>query len=144
MTDVRMTHTLDGGEIEVLEGRFTLDDGPATAAYLSLFGGNELDDGSAATAAKQWWGNLTESNSARQMRSETQHLLRALPATSGNLTRLADAAKRDLGWMVDALGAELDVRLSIPARNRVTFAITVEIDGRKTPIRFTAPWETAS
>lgn len=140
MTDVRLHHTRDGGEVEIVNGRATTDDGPATAVYLSLFGGNEEDAGTAATDRVQWWGNLTEDEPARHLRSETQHLLRALPATAANLRRVEDAASGDLAWMVDELGATVEVAARIPAVNHIEFSVDVELDGRTTKLRIEEPW----
>lgn len=140
MTDVLLEHTDDGGEVEIAGGRVTVDDGPATAAYLSLFGGNEADAGTSATASSQWWGNLLETDQKRRLRSETQHLLRALPATTGNLARIATAVDRDLAWMVDELGAAIDVEVTMPSLNRVSIAGTIIIDGRTTELRLAARW----
>ena len=141
MTDVRLYHTVDGGEIEYAEdGRFVLDDSPATAAYLSLFGGNERDGGGAATERLQWWGNVVEEVETRRLRSETQHLLRSLAAVTSNLRRIEDAAGRDLAWMTTELGATVEVRASMPAVRRVDLDITIEIDGTATELRFSAPW----
>lgn len=142
MTDVRLTQTLDGGEMEVINGRVTFDDGPATATYLSLFGGNDDDAGTVATEDVQWWGNLLEEDPARHMRSETQHLLRSLPATAFNLRRIEDAVGRDLAWMTTELGAEVESAASIPQLNRVQIDVEIRIDGQKTELRITEPWST--
>ena len=141
MTDVRLFHTVDGGEIDYTEdGRFVLDDSPATAAYLSLFGGNERDGGGASTERLQWWGNLTEGVEVRHLRSETQHLLRSLAAVTSNLRRIEDVVGRDLAWMTNELGAKVEVQASMPAVRRVDLDITIEIDGTTTELRFLAPW----
>lgn len=141
MTDVRLYHADDGGEIDIVGGRFGLDDTPETAVYLSLFGGNELDAGTAATAAKQWWGNLLEGESAsRKLRSETQHLLRSLPATPANLRRVEDAAGRDLAWMVTELDATVTVTASMPARNRVGLKVEIAIGDSIYTVRLEEKW----
>ncbi len=139
--DVRLVHTPDGGEIDIVNGRVRMDLTPATAAYLSLFGGNERDGRTDATEHLQWWGNLLEEEPARHLRSETQHLLRSLPAITANLRRVEDAAGRDLGWMSDELGADVSVRASIPALNRIQLDIEIEIDGTTHRLRFTEDWE---
>lgn len=140
--DVLMFQTVDGGEIEIIGGRVTADNPPATAAYLSLFGGNERDGNIAATDELQWWGNLIEDDQSRIYRSETQHLLRSLPAVTSNLARIDDAASRDLAWMVAELDATITVASSIPALNRIKIAGTIEILGRVYTFSFVELWET--
>lgn len=140
MSDVLLYQTDDGGEIDVIGGRVVLDDSPATGAYLSLFGGNLEDDGSTATEPKQWWGNLLEQDRARRYRSETQALLRALPAIPANLRRIEDAAARDLAWMTEELGAVIEAAASIPGPNRIVLAITIAIDATTTELKFVQPW----
>lgn len=142
MSDILLFHTDDGGEIDVQNGRFVLDDSPSTAVYLSLFGGNERDDGSAATSSLQWWGNLLEDDRALHYRSETQHHLRILPATPASLRRIEDAATRDLAWMVDALDAEVIVNASMPALNRIALNVAMTINGETTELNFEQPWRT--
>ena len=85
--DVSLRQTDDGGEITVVNGVVEMSGGLETAVYLSLFGGNEDDDGRADNP-QTWWGNLAENEPERQYRSETQHLLQALPATTGTLIRV--------------------------------------------------------
>lgn len=125
MTDVLLRQSNDGGEITVEGGLLLLSEGLETAAYLSLFGGNEDDPGDAAIEL-QWWGNLLETDAARTYRSETQHLLHALPAIPANLRRIEQAAARDLQWMLDT-GTALSVtaEATIPALNKVRLNLTL-------------------
>lgn len=126
MTDVLLRQTNDGGEIAVDNGLMLLSDGLETAAYLSLFGGNEDDAGDAASERLQWWGNLDETEATRTYRSETQHLLRSLPAVPSNLRRIEQAAARDLAWMLPAgLAKSVAVSTSIPAVNRIRLEVTI-------------------
>jgi phage gp46-like protein len=141
MTDVRFLHTADGGEIEFVNGVVTLDDGLLTAAYLSMFGGNAQDSGLAADDRKQWWGNLGEPDPARRYRSETQHLLRSIPATSNNLKRVQAAAERDLAWMVEEdIASTVSVRVTIPALNRVRIAGNIVVADSAYPFAFSNEW----
>src|SRR5690349_9962902 len=137
MSDIALHQLDDGGEMDIVNGAPVMDDGIATAVYLSLFGGNEDDSGLEADAASQWWGNVDEPNGARRYRSEVQFLLHALPAVPANLRRVEDAALRDLNWMVDELGATLAARATIPALDTIRLQVAVEIDGTKHPFAFT-------
>lgn len=125
MTDVLLRNTVDGGEILVENGVCRMSDGLETAAFLSLFGGNEQDPGD-ADSTESWWGNVGEADPARRYRSETQFLLRSLPATPSNLRRIEQAAARDLDWMVSSSVAKsIEVTARIPGLNRV--AVDVKI-----------------
>lgn len=141
MTDVRLFQTENGGEIEIVNGQFVMNDGLETAAYLSLFGGNEEDSGLTATDSLQWWANAWEQDPADKFRSETQFLLRSLPATSGNLRRVEDAANRDLSWLVDRkLARSVEVTASIPKLNTISLRIVIVIDDREYNYVFTEAW----
>lgn len=140
MTDVALRHEPDGGEIESVAGQVVVNDGLETAVYLSLFGGNEQDSGIEGDDPKQWWGNLSEPEAARRYRSETQHLLRSLPATSSNLRRVEDAAGRDLAWMVGTIAKSAEATATIPALNTVQIDIAIVIDDRRFEFRFTESW----
>lgn len=138
--DVRLFHTDDGGEIEVVEGLVSMGGGLETAVYLSLLGGNEQDstrDGDPAN----WWGNLTE-QPERQYRSQFQYLLARLPAIPASLRRLEDAALRDLAWMEPAGAADsVSASASIPGLNRVRMTIDIEAGDGTTRLAFEANWQ---
>lgn len=125
MTDVLLRQADDGGEITLQGGLLLLSDGIETAVYLSLFGGNEDDPGD-VDGPLQWWGNLLEAEPERAYRSETQYLLKSLPAIPANLRRIEQAAARDLQWMLDTDNAQsITVEATIPALNRVQINLTI-------------------
>lgn len=138
--DVLLFQTNDNGEIEIENGIVTLSPGLETSAYLSLFGGNWKDDGS-QNNRQTWWGNLDETERVRQYRSETQFLLGTLPATTGNLKRIEDAAKRDLAWLVDENAASsVTVSASLIGLNRVKIGVVVRAEGNEAEFNFTENW----
>ena len=141
MTDVRLFHTADGGEVELRGGALVLADGLETAAYLSLFGGNEDDSGLTADDLKQWWGNLSETDPAFRYRSETGKMLRSLPVTTANLRKIHDAAERDLRWfLTEGIATEVSVRVTVPAPKRIHLEVTLVVDGTTHVFRFNEPW----
>lgn len=128
MTDVLLRHSSDGGEITAEAGLVAMSDGLETAAYLSLFGGNEDDGGDDGSASEQWWGNIGEVERARTYRSETQFLMRSIPAVPRNLRRFEQAAARDLDWMTTSRVAKsVAVAASIPGVDRVRLAVNVTL-----------------
>lgn len=138
MTDVLLIHEADGGNVEVVGGRMTMTDGIETALELSLFGGNERDDGGAATEHLEWWFNKTVSDSSRKLRSRTQALLRSIPLVPANLPRIEDAAAADVAWFVEGNFATfVGVSASLPALNKVTIAVRIEVDGDRFDHEFT-------
>jgi len=142
--DVSIFQTDDGGDIQVIDGVVVLGGGLATSVYLSLFGGNEDDDGRRDNP-RSWWGNIDEVNPARQYRSETQNLLQGLPATSGNLRRLEDAASRDLAWLIQGdVASSVDVVARIPGINRIKLTIDIEANGLESSFEFVENWKNGS
>lgn len=139
--DVLLFQTNDDGDIVVSGGLVEMSGGLETAAYLSLFGGNEDDDGREDNKLN-WWGNLGENISARQYHSETQNLLQSLPATSANLRRVEDAARHDLEWFItDAAASAVNVEASIPALNRIQIDINIEAVGEASNFTFLENWK---
>jgi phage gp46-like protein len=139
--DVKLFQTDDDGNITVENGLVEMSGGLETAAYLSLFGGNEDDDGRADNPAN-WWANLDEVDPTREYHSETQNLLQALPATTGNLRRIEDAAGRDLAWFVDSgVASSVSVSASIPGINRIKLTIDIEAVGRGSSFEFVENWK---
>jgi len=134
--DVLLYQSNDNGEIVAEGGVIQMSNGLETSAYLSLFGGQEQDDGR-ENNPHNWWGNLGETPD-RQYRSETQYLLRSIPSVPANLRRIEDAARKDLGWMLSTgVASELAVEASMPALNTVRIAINVNGD---TALEFTENW----
>ena len=140
MTDVRLYHTVDGGGINITNGQPELADGLESAVYLSLFGGNVRDAGLESERTKEWWGNKGETDPAKQQRSETQHLLTALPAIPANLKRIEDAGLRDLAWLTDSVADIVAVTARMHAVNAITIQVDVLINGIKSVFAFTQAW----
>lgn len=132
--DVLLYQTVDDGNITVTNGLVEMSGGLETAAYLSLFGGDE--DGS------NWWGNIDELDIAGQYHSETQELLRSIPSTSGNLIRIKDAVERDIAWFIDKkIASSISVVISIPALNRVKIIVTITAQGDESEFEFVENWK---
>jgi phage gp46-like protein len=139
VADVLLYNTADGGDIQVISGVITLTDGIDTAVFISLFGGNEDDSGSAADKAVQWWANFDEPVESRRLRSETQFLLRSLTLIPANLKRIEDAATRDLSWFVTGKFATfVAVRATMPAPYTVNLEISLEVNGQTYNYTFTS------
>ena len=152
MTDVRLFHTADGGNIEfagddALVGDVKLDTGLETAVYLSWFGGNERDAGIVDDDDDPdhqhryiWWGNIGEPEE-RHMVSETQHLLRALPATSNNLLRIEGAMLRDIEWgLDDGTFTDATVTASLIGKDRIRLAALIVVRGEEFAVAFETSW----
>lgn len=139
--DVLLEQTNNDGEITVTGGVVEMSGDFRTAAYLSLFGGNEDDDGRSDNGGT-WWGNKLETDPVFKYVSKTQNLLQSIPAVSANLLRIEDAAKVDLGWfLTKGIASELTVAASIPALNRVRITVTIEAHGEESSFSFTENWK---
>ena len=127
MTDVLLEQSDDGGEMTIESGLVALTDDFRSAVYLSLFGGNEDDDGLDSSA--QWWGNLDEADPAKRYRSRTEYALQSLSPNSANLLLLEDAVRTDLQWLLDEGAAkEVEAVASIPALNKVSLVVIINGD----------------
>lgn len=139
--DVLLIQAIDDGEIIVENGIVEMSGGLETAAYLSLFGGNEDDDGR-DNSPFSWWGNLDEINLSQQYHSETQNLLQAIPASSANLLKVEDAVNRDLSWFLqDNIASSIVAEVSIPTFNVIKIIINIEANGEESNFNFTQNWK---
>lgn len=139
--DVLLRHTIDGGEISVSAGLMQMTGGFETAVYLSLFGGNEDDDGRPDNP-KTWWGNLGVSDPAERYVSRFQNLLSALPAIPANLRRLEEAAKADLQWLLDIKAAStFEVTATMPGLNRVDIDVGIYAEGEEINFNYSENWK---
>lgn len=128
MTDVLLTPTPDGGDIQVEGGRVQLTDHFETAVYLSLFGG------------ASWWGNEGETE-ARRMTSRTEDALRDYNPIPANLSRIQRAVESDLQWfLTEKIASSVSVEVTMPARNTVTIAAAIEARGEQNEFSFTEAW----
>ena len=139
--DVHLFQTADDGDISVTSGIVEMTGGLETAAYISIFGGNEDDDGS-NDSNQTWWANLNEVEQQYQFRSETQNLLQALPATSGNLIKVTNAVKRDLNWFLTLnIASSVSVAVSMPALNTICISVEITAYGEENQFQFTENWK---
>ncbi len=139
--DVYLFQTPNNGDIEIEDGIVTTVGGLATAVYLSILGGNEDDDGLEQNLLT-WWGNVDETEQDRKYISETQNLLRGLPAVSRNLILVEEAVKRDLKWMLDnKVASNIDVFASIPEVGRISIDVGIIAEGNRETFNFTENWQ---
>jgi hypothetical protein len=137
LTDVLLYQTDNGGTILVENGTTTMTDGPATAVYLSAWGGNEYDPGESDTTL-EWWGNKIETDTLKHYRSRTQYLLRNIPAIPANLPRIKAAFEQDIAALVETeVLVDPVVTVSIPRLNTVR----IVLDTPTGPIVIVSPWE---
>jgi hypothetical protein len=126
--DVLLLSSEDGGELNIVNGLVEMTGGFETAIYLSLFGGNDIDNGSESTKKNQFWGNLLEDNDNFKMTSKTQNILTGFPATPNNLKLVNESILLDLNWMkTNNIIDDLKTDLSIPQKNK----ISITVEGKK-------------
>ena len=130
--DVLYTATPDGGDIKIENGLVKDCRNFDTAAYLSLFSGNENDaDG---REKDTWWGNLIPGTDRSEwMQSEFGATVAGYPLTSANIQKAEAAAGRDLAWLrTEADADEVNVSLSATSAKSVNLSVEVMQDGKKT------------
>ena len=145
MSDALLFMGADGGDIELTAAGVTMSEGLEAACMLSLFGGNEEDDGTTATAHLQWWGNALEvEGSARRYRSQTAAVIEGLPLTSSNLRRLQDAADNDLAWMTaEGVASAVDVAVTVQGTHRVQIDVEITTSTGAYNFTFNRDWVTS-
>lgn len=131
--DLALYISPDGADL-VMDGDLKLDVGMAEAVYLSLFGGSDGE--------REWWGNLLAANEDQKLVSRTQNLLRALPATSSNLSLIHDAVASDLQWVTGESGFadEIQIDERIPERNMCEIKITCSVSDELYELKFRKGW----
>lgn len=126
--DVLLVSTPDGGDIVLEDGLIQDCRNFDTAAYLSLFGGNEDDLN--GKPRETWWGNLIPGTKRNEwMQSEFGATVAGFPLTGSNLRKAGDAAARDLDWIKSDAGADgVSVSLSAESAKRVKLVLDVTKD----------------
>jgi len=140
MSDVKLVQSNDDGDIFIEAGVVELDSGLESSAYLSLFGGDENDDGS-QDSQFEWWGNSLEVNPSFLLRSKVQNVLRSIPSIPANLRRVENAAQQDLQWFIDEkVASSVDVFASFDGPGRVRVTIEIKAEGDEKRFEFTENW----
>lgn len=129
--DILIYGSTEGAEINEIGGYIEMTTGLETAVILSLFGGNDLDDGSESTDALQWWGNDGEPTE-RHLRSEFSAAINGGPVNSASIVTIRDAAQRDLDRDLVATGRSKSVtvkaRLDSPKRLQLQIQVLTWAD----------------
>ncbi len=127
--DAHFYQSDDGGEIECVNGVITTSQGLESAVTLSLFGGNDDDDGTDRTEALQWWGNfIEEEQEARILRSRFQAMCITTPLNSATLQLFQEAVEADLAWMISSEVVDsITVTTSITAPKRLAVEIVLSV-----------------
>lgn len=128
--DVKLIDSLDDGDLEIVEDFVQMTGGIETAAYLSIFGGNKRDNGTAATKKHEWWGNQLETDPNKKLVSRTQNIMFTTPSTPNNLLKIIEAAKQDLAWFKNTGFADIiEVVANIPAPKKLKLSFRILKDG---------------
>jgi len=121
--DIALTQTTDGGEITLDHGQPVMDEGLATAVYLSLFAG-------------PYWGNTCVP--ANEALSSTFDDLMRKPLTNQTRLDIIEATKTALQWLVDEnISSEITVEAEIFASTGLYLDISIAEGGN---IRYTLNW----
>jgi len=123
--DVLLKATDNGGDIVIEDGLIVDCSDFSSAAYLSLFGGNEDDE--VGREKETWWGNLVPGTLKNEKYvSAFQSIIRGCPLTAINLRRVQEAAAADLQWFIDE-GIADDIAVSIRAESIKQVALSIAI-----------------
>jgi phage gp46-like protein len=127
-----------GGDINIKSGDIEVIHGLTNQVYLALFGGNieqNTEDVIEGTEERRdWWGNayLAREN---QFNSNFERALMSQPLTSGGISRLEDAAKKDLKFLNNY--ADIIVSGSITAPGHFQLSVQLKYPGgNSTKIKF--------
>jgi phage gp46-like protein len=131
--DLALDISPDGADL-VIDGDLKTDAGMAEAVFLSLFGGSADE--------REWWGNLLAENDEQKLVSRTQNLLRSLPITSANVTKIHDAVAADLQWITGETGFadELTIDVFIPEKNMCEIRIQCSVSDQVFEWKFRKGW----
>ena len=142
--DALFFHTSDGGDVRIHGGEPARAGGLYAAAYLSMWGGNDLDSG-ASKAPHEWWGNKTETDPAYKYRGRTQYVLRTRPMVLANIPVVEAAAESDLAWMLaHGVADSVTDAATITGPKRITVEIEITADGVAETFEFDANWSARS
>lgn len=112
--DIFLFNTLDGGEIDIKDGKALMTEGLETAVYLSLF------------SPSSWFCNEAAVDDAEVLYSNTQALINSAPQSTKNYRLLEQAISQDLNWLVTNNYAD-SVQSSVVSNNHSSIKIEIQI-----------------
>jgi phage gp46-like protein len=127
--DVQIVHTADGGAITFRSGQPDMEQGLATAVYISLY----TDLG--------WWGNAVAGD-GEEVGSECEATERK-PLVNRTRQDYEEAARQALAWMVSAgVAKSVTAEAVISGINRADLAVRIEEpDGTVATLRYRVNWQ---
>ena len=126
--DVLLKATDNGGDIVIEDGLVVDCTDFSSAAYLSLFGGNEDDE--VGREKETWWGNLVPGTLKSEKHvSAFQSIIRGCPLTAINLRKAQEAAVSDLNWFIDEkIADEIAVSIRAEGVKQVVLSVVIKKD----------------
>lgn len=116
--DVKLSDTLEGGEIEVINMEVTVDNGLDTSVYISLFTHNN------------WWAGFYGSDLYKIKKNSQENRLIA-----------KQYIQQSLQWMIDEGVAEsVTVELSSILQNGFTYDIIIQEPEQTTTYKYSENW----
>lgn len=127
--DVQIVHTADGGAITFRSGQPDMEQGLATAVYISLF------------TEPGWWGNAL-APTEEQIGSDCP-ALESRPLVNKTRQDFEEGARQALAWMVTAgVAKAVSAEAAIVGINRLDLAARIEEpDGTVTNLRYRVNWQ---
>ena len=123
ITDIKIYESGDGGDLQLKASDLETISGFSNQAYLALFGG----------VADNWWGNELIDNESGKYISTFQRELRRVALNSNGITRLENAAKKDLEYLQEY--ADMTVEGSVTGVRRFELSIKFSFKVRESQRR---------
>lgn len=117
--DLYLFQTLDGGNIEIVNGEPVMDGGFESATYLSLFGAD----------SSTHWMNEYQSESEK-MTGQFYNFIKSNPKTVLNINKAQELAKLDLQWFInDGIADTINAEITSSSVNRIELVVEILLNG---------------
>jgi len=138
VVDLMIYESGSGGDLNLKNDDLETVSGLTNQVYLALFGGNieesTSDDLEDLDERNDWWGNYLL-NEELQFNSSFERTLTTVTLNSGGISKLVNAAKKDLKYLEDY--ADITVEGSITGLNKFQLQVNLqEPDQSSTKIKF--------
>ena len=138
VVDLMIYESGSGGDLNLKNDDLETVSGLTNQVYLALFGGNieenTSDDLEDLDERNDWWGNYLL-NEELQFNSSFERTLTTVTINSGGISKLVNAAKKDLKYLEDY--ADITVEGSIVGLNKFQLQVSLqEPNQSSTKIKF--------
>ncbi len=126
--DLWLFPTMDGGDIQIMGGQPTMDDGLSSCVYISLFG-------------QDFWGNAIAPDNSHKLNSTLETIVNGKFKGTQTQLDVQAAALVALQWLIDdGVASAVTAVATIPAPNQIMLTVGITQPNGTQNLKYLINW----